>query len=116
MIARQNIQRLKIPGYDASVLASRLTLLPLQVKELSSQKVNFMAFTPGTSFEQTAGGGVMWERPHDLLASRPELGALPAKLLHYMSFAIMSVPTGSDTRLIDSTELRSTDCDYRQKP
>jgi hypothetical protein len=61
-IARQNIQRLKIPGYSASVLASRLTLLPLQVKELSSQKVNFIAFTPGTSFEQTAGGGVMWER------------------------------------------------------
>jgi hypothetical protein len=61
-IARQNVQRLRIPGCTASALASRLTLLPLQVRNLARQPVNFVAFTPGTSFEQTSGGGIVEER------------------------------------------------------
>lgn len=61
-IARQNVQRLRIPGCTASALASRLTLLPLQVRNLAQQSVNFVAFTPGTSFEQTSGGGIVEER------------------------------------------------------
>lgn len=61
-IARQNVQRLRIPGCTASALASRLTLLPLQVRGLAQQSVNFVAFTPGTSFEQTSGGGIVEER------------------------------------------------------
>lgn len=59
-IARQNIDRLKIPGCDEATQATRLTLLPLQMHDF--RRVNFVALTPGTSFEQTGGGGRMDER------------------------------------------------------
>jgi superfamily II DNA or RNA helicase len=59
-IARQNIDRLKIPGCEEAAQATRLTLLPLQMQNFGS--VNFVALTPGTSFEQTGGGGRMDER------------------------------------------------------
>jgi Helicase conserved C-terminal domain len=61
-IARQNIDRLKIPGCDEAAQATRLTLLPLQMHDLRSHHVNFVALTPATSFEQTGGGGRMDER------------------------------------------------------
>ena len=59
-IARQNIDRIKIPGCDEATQATRLTLLPLQMQDF--RRVNFVALTPGTSFEQTGGGGRMDER------------------------------------------------------
>lgn len=59
-IARQNIDRLKIPGGDDATQATRLTLLPLQMQDFG--RVNFVALTPGTSFDQTGGGGRMDER------------------------------------------------------
>src|ERR1017187_10173227 len=61
-IARQNIDRLKIPGCEDAAQATRLTLLPLQMQDLRSHRVNFVALTPATSFEQTGGGGRMDER------------------------------------------------------
>lgn len=61
-IARQNIQRLNIPGCSARPLSSRLSLLPLHIGDLNSQRVNFIAFTPATSFEQSSGGGIAGER------------------------------------------------------
>jgi hypothetical protein len=61
-IARQNIDRLKIPGCEEAAQATRLTLLPLQMQDLRSHRVNFVALTPATSFEQTGGGGRMDER------------------------------------------------------
>ena len=61
-IARQNIDRLKIPGCESAAQATRLTLLPLQMHDLSSHRVNFVALTPATSFEQTGGGGRIDER------------------------------------------------------
>ncbi len=61
-IARQNIDRLRIPGCDEAAQATRLTLLPLQMHDLRSHHVNFVALTPATSFEQTGGGGRMDER------------------------------------------------------
>ena len=61
-IARQNLDRLQIEGVTASARASRLTLLPLYVKDLRCQRVNLVALTPGTSFKQTGGGGVVQER------------------------------------------------------
>ena len=60
-IARQNIDRLKIPGCEEAAQATRLTLLPLQMQDLRP-RVNFVALTPATSFEQTGGGGRMDER------------------------------------------------------
>jgi hypothetical protein len=61
-IARQNIDRLRIPGCEEAAQATRLTLLPLQMHDLRSHRVNFVALTPATSFEQTGGGGRMDER------------------------------------------------------
>lgn len=61
-IARQNIDRLRIPGCEEAAQATRLTLLPLQMHDLGRHRVNFVALTPATSFEQTGGGGRMDER------------------------------------------------------
>jgi Helicase conserved C-terminal domain len=61
-IARQNIDRLRIPGCEEAAQATRLTLLPLHMHDLRNHRVNFVAFTPATSFEQTGGGGRMDER------------------------------------------------------
>ncbi len=61
-IARQNIDRLKIPGCEEAAQATRLTLLPLQMHDLRRHRVNFVALTPKTSFDQTEGGGNVNER------------------------------------------------------
>ncbi len=61
-IARQNVQRLSIPGCDVAAQATRLTLLPLHLHDLSKNRVNFVALTPRTSFEQSGGGGRVEER------------------------------------------------------
>jgi hypothetical protein len=61
-IARQNVQRLGIPGCEVAAQATRLTLLPLHLHDLNQHRVNFIALTPATSFEQTGGGGRIDER------------------------------------------------------
>lgn len=61
-IARQNVQRLGIPGCEVAAQATRLTLLPLHLHDLNKHRVNFVALTPATSFEQTGGGGRIDER------------------------------------------------------
>jgi hypothetical protein len=61
-IARQNVQRLGIPGCEVAAQATRLTLLPLHLHDLNQNRVNFVALTPATSFEQTGGGGRIDER------------------------------------------------------
>src|SRR5260370_22490676 len=61
-IARQNIDRLSIPGCEKAAQATRLTLLPLQMHDLSRHRVNFVALTPATSFDQTGGGGRIGQR------------------------------------------------------
>lgn len=49
-IARQNINRLNVTGRDDFALASRITLLPYHVHELTKNQLNFISFTPQTSF------------------------------------------------------------------
>lgn len=61
-IARQNIQRLNVTGRDDFSLASRITLLPIDSQRGERGRVNFVSFTPGTSFEQTANAGLSTER------------------------------------------------------
>ena len=51
-IAAQNMTRLKLPGLETFAKATRLTLLPLETKNLKNHKVNFISFTPGTTFDQ----------------------------------------------------------------
>ena len=61
-IARQNINRLKLEQQDQFAFASRLTLLPLHAGDLASRRLNFVSFTPGTSFELGSRAGIMQER------------------------------------------------------
>jgi hypothetical protein len=61
-IARQNIQRLNVTGQSDFSLASRITLLPLQLHRLNQNGLNFVSFTPGTSFNMSSRGGTSQER------------------------------------------------------
>jgi len=61
-IARQNIRRLNITGQDDIAFSSRITLLPIRVRSLSENKINFVSFTPGTSFNMGGNLGIVEER------------------------------------------------------
>lgn len=61
-IAHQNVARLNVRGEGSFALASRLTLLPTQVRSLRQSPVNFVSFTPGTTFDLKSRSGLMTER------------------------------------------------------
>lgn len=67
-IARQNLRILNVLQ-DGEVLPTRLTLLSDPRTELREDGVNFIALTPGTSFDKTGGLGLGRERAlvHHLL-------------------------------------------------
>jgi Helicase conserved C-terminal domain len=60
-IAAQNIRRLRV-GTEQTPLPTRLTLLPREVTNLRSNKVNFVSLTPGTSFNLKSSMGMWQER------------------------------------------------------
>jgi hypothetical protein len=72
-IAHQNINRLNVTGQRDFAMATRLTLLPLELHKLKAKdgehKVNFISFTPGTTFDLKSSGGIKEERAllYDLL-------------------------------------------------
>jgi hypothetical protein len=61
-IARQNINRLNLGESKDHAFASRLTLLPLHLRDLNERKVNFISFTPGTSLDFGTSSGARRER------------------------------------------------------
>jgi hypothetical protein len=61
-IARQNINSLNVTGTKNFPLPDRITLLPRDIRNLQRNRVNFISFTPGTSFNVRAGGGKSEER------------------------------------------------------
>lgn len=61
-IAQQNIKRLNITGAKDFNLASRITLLPIQLQNLNDNRINFVSFTPGTSFDLKSNLGIAEER------------------------------------------------------
>ena len=62
-IAMQNIKRLNVTGQDNFAVATRLTLLPMQVKKLRTNEVNFISLTPKTTFDHSSSrGGTSNER------------------------------------------------------
>ena len=61
-IARQNINRLNVTGCKEFSLASRITLLPLTLQKLGKRKINFVSFTPSTSFDLKDNTGTSQER------------------------------------------------------
>ncbi len=61
-IARQNLARLRV-GEDAGhEFADRLTLLARRIDDLRGRKLNFVSFSPGTSFNVSDSGGKAEER------------------------------------------------------
>jgi len=68
-IARQNLARLNVVGGETLDHADRLTLLPQAMRQLQpgdtdddGPRINFVSFTPGTSFGVSGGGGAARER------------------------------------------------------
>jgi hypothetical protein len=61
-IAKQNIQKLNVTGQEGFDLATRITLLPTQLRKLKAGEINLVSFTPGTSFAMGARGGRKDER------------------------------------------------------
>src|SRR5215210_2844178 len=81
-IARQNINRLNVTDKADFSLASRITLLPTVVHELEKNDLNFISFTPGTSFNLGSTMGRVEERAllYHLLHEPWELGNRKAPL------------------------------------
>ncbi len=61
-IARQNIGRLNVLGAYDFDLATRITLLPQILPDLQRNRINFVSFTPGTSFNLRSSEGRQEER------------------------------------------------------
>ncbi|MEZ5285581.1 MAG: hypothetical protein R2712_12415 [Vicinamibacterales bacterium] len=61
-IARQNVSRLNITDADDIALPTRITLLPSTIKDLARNRLNFVSFTPGTSFSLRSSLGTAEER------------------------------------------------------
>ncbi|MEZ6126647.1 MAG: hypothetical protein R3C49_26290 [Planctomycetaceae bacterium] len=61
-IARQNVQRLNVSSDVEFKLPDRITLLPQHVEDLKKNKLNFIALTPGTSFDLKHQTGRVEER------------------------------------------------------
>jgi hypothetical protein len=73
-IARQNISRLRIGDEQGYTLPSRITLLPHSVRALASNPINFISFTPGTSFDLHSRLGTVEERALLYLLLKDEWG------------------------------------------
>ena len=61
-IAKQNINRLNLLRDRRIEVATRLTLLPIEVKSLKKHDINFVSFTPSTTFDLKSRGGKAPER------------------------------------------------------
>lgn len=75
-IAQQNVRRLNVFGNAQVVLATRLTMLPVQLRQMQGSGVTFVSFTPGTTFELKSRGGTADERA---VLMRMLAGVLPAR-------------------------------------
>ncbi len=63
-IAAQNLNRLNVLGRRELALPTRMTLIPLQLRDREGldAKINFISLTPGTTFELHSATGVTQER------------------------------------------------------
>jgi hypothetical protein len=80
-IAAQNLNRLNVLGRRELALPTRMTLIPLQLRdqeELDTNKVNFISLTPGTTFDLRSATGVRQERA----------------LLYHLLYDLVSRPRG----------------------
>ena len=64
-IAKQNINRLNVIGgveRKEFTFTSRITLLPVELDDIKNNRINFISFTPGTSFNLRSSEGIYQER------------------------------------------------------
>lgn len=61
-IARQNLPKLRVGTSESMAHADRLTMLATELRNISGRKLNFVSFTPGTSFQVGTSGGRAPER------------------------------------------------------
>lgn len=61
-IARQNISRLNVTSEKPFIKATRLSLLATAANNLNGNKLNFISFTPGTTFSKGYRTGSREER------------------------------------------------------
>lgn len=61
-IARQNVRKLNVTNREDAAIASRITLLPIQVADLAQHHVNLVSFTPSTSLDLKSSLGTVEER------------------------------------------------------
>jgi hypothetical protein len=61
-IAQQNIRRLNVMPDQGFSFSSRMTMIARDVAQLQGNKVNFVSFTPGTSFDLKSNTGMSSER------------------------------------------------------
>jgi len=83
-IASQNVNRLNVFGHEHLSVATRLTMLPAQLKGLENNRVNFVSFTPGTSFDLQSHGGVRDERVVIYQLLRGNFGLSDTSLLNVL--------------------------------
>ena len=70
-IANQNVRVLRLGAEPKHDLPSRITLLPLALKEIRARGLHVLAFTPGTSLRLRRGLGTKQERALILKLLRP---------------------------------------------
>jgi len=61
-IARQNVRKLNVTNREDAAIASRITMLPMEVADLGNSHVNLVSFTPATSLDLKSNLGKAEER------------------------------------------------------
>jgi len=91
-IAKQNINRLNVIGgveRKEFTFTSRITLLPVELKDLKKNRINFISFTPGTSFNLRSSEGIYQERAliYHLLKEKWKLSYRPKYVKFFQCYA-----------------------------
>lgn len=91
-IAKQNINRLNVIGgveRKEFTFTSRITLLPVELKNLKKNRINFISFTPGTSFNLRSSEGIYQERAliYHLLKEKWNLSYRPKYVKFFQCYA-----------------------------
>lgn len=91
-IAKQNINRLNVIGgveRKEFTFTSRITLLPVELKNLKRNRINFISFTPGTSFNLRSNEGIYQERAliYHLLKEKWNLSYRPKYVKFFQCYA-----------------------------
>jgi hypothetical protein len=116
-IARQNIEKLNILGSRGFTKSTRITYLPLDVKDLNNPDnlANFISLTPGTAFDLAAkgGGGRVNERSiiYGMLRNIPMARGLKLKKIRKGLSDILRMSVGGEKWLDKLNRLKDEDLD-----